>query len=203
MQPECDPVHEVSIIPRGMMAGYTMTLPEDDSRHVFKSKLIADLSMMLGGRAAEKLVLGDVSTGAVSDLQRASDIARDMVVKYGMSDVVGPVYLSSNQELLLGKEIGHTKTYSEELAAKIDEEVKRILDAAMEKSERLLRENEARLHKIAAVLIERERIDGDEFNTLWDGGELPPMEGAPKAENDSTQIHPQAEGGSPQNTGGF
>jgi len=183
-QPECDAVHEVSIIPRGMAAGYTMTLPEDDSRHVFKSKLIADLSMMLGGRAAERLVLGDVSTGAVSDLQRASETARDMVIKYGMSDVIGPVFLGSNQELFLGKEIGHTKSYSEELAGLIDEEVKRILEEAMAKAEGILREHMDMLHKVAAVLIERERIDGDEFNILWDGGELPPMEAAepPKAD---------------------
>ena len=180
MQPECDPVHEVSIIPRGMAAGYTMTLPEEDTQHVFKSKLIADLSMMLGGRAAEKLVLGDVSTGAVSDLQRASETARDMVIKFGMSDVIGPVFLGSNQELFLGKEIGHTKSYSEELAGRIDEEVKRILEEAMAKSEGILRENEALLHKVAAVLIERERIDGEEFDMLWRGEELPPME-APKA----------------------
>ena len=187
-QPECDAVHEVSIIPRGMAAGYTMTLPEDDSRHVFKSKLVADLSMMLGGRAAERLVLGDVSTGAVSDLQRASEVARDMVIKYGMSDVVGPVYLSSNQELLLGKEIGHTKSYSEELAGQIDEEVKRILEEAMAKSESILREHLDILHKVAAVLMERERIDGDEFNTLWNGGELPPMEETKAEEPEKTEA---------------
>jgi cell division protease FtsH len=204
--PECDPVHEVSIIPRGMAAGYTMTLPEEDRTHVFKSKLIADLTMMLGGRAAEKLVLGDVSTGAVSDLQRASDTARDMVIKYGMSDVVGPVYLSSNQELLLGKEIGHTKSYSEELAAQIDEEVKRILEEAMTKAEKILSEHVDMLHKIAAVLIERERIDGDEFTTLWNGGELPPMEAA-KTETEQPKNPDGTEGQSaPQgsdHTGGY
>ena len=126
--PECDPVHEISIIPRGMAAGYTMTLPEEDSQHVFKSKLLCELAMMLGGRAAEVLVLDDVSTGAINDLQRASETARSMVIKYGMSDVIGPVFLGSDQELFLGKEIGHTKTYSEELAYKVDEEVKRLLD---------------------------------------------------------------------------
>ncbi len=211
-QPECDTVHEVSIIPRGMAAGYTMTLPEDDRQHVFKSKLVADLSMMLGGRAAERLVLGDVSTGAVSDLQRASDIARDMVIKYGMSEVVGPVYLSSNQELLLGKEIGHTRSYSEELAARVDEEVKRILDEALAKSEKILREHEDLLHKIAAVLIERERIDGDEFEILWNGGELPPMEKdeAPKAEgvdkapeDAGKKTHDKGHGGQYDKDGGI
>ncbi len=175
-QPECDPVHEVSIIPRGMAAGYTITLPEDERQFVFKSKLLANLSMMLGGRAAEAIVLGDVSTGAVSDLQHASETAHDMVVRFGMSDAVGPVYLGSNQELFLGKEIGHTKTYSEELAARIDEEVKRLLDAAYAKAEKILREHESLLHKVADVLMEREHIDGEEFDTLWNGGELPPME---------------------------
>ena len=118
--PECDPIHEVSIIPRGMAAGYTMTLPEDDSQHVFKSKLLAELVMLLGGRAAESLVLGDISTGAISDLQRASETARNMVVKFGMSEKIGPIFLGASQELFLGKEIGHTKTYSEELAYKVD-----------------------------------------------------------------------------------
>ena len=202
-QPECDPVHEVSIIPRGMAAGYTLSLPEDDAVFVFKSKLIASLTMMLGGRAAEALVLGDVSTGAVSDLQRASETARDMVIKFGMSDVIGPVFLGSNQELFLGKEIGHTKSYSEELAGKIDAEVKRLLETAYDKAENILKEHDAMLHRVADVLIERERIDGDEFNTLWDGGELPPMEQPkPKAEEpekpENAQPESNAEGAAPR-----
>ena len=207
-QPECDPVHEVSIIPRGMAAGYTLSLPEDDTVFVFKSKLIASLSMMLGGRAAEALVLGDVSTGAVSDLQHASETARDMVIKYGMSDAIGPVFLGSNQELFLGKEIGHTKSYSEELAAQIDGEVKRLLEAAYDKAEKILKEHEAMLHKVAAVLIDRERIDGDEFNTLWSGGELPPMEKAESAEpakpegDADKKEHDKAQGGQYDKSGG-
>jgi cell division protease FtsH len=174
-QPECDPVHEVSIIPRGMAAGYTMTLPEDDRQHVFKSKLLADLTMTLGGRAAEQLVLGDVSTGAISDLQHATDTARNMVIKFGMSDEIGPLFLGSNQELFLGKEIGHTKTYSEELAYKVDVEVKKLLDNAFQKALDILRKNMELLHKVTAVLIEREKIDGDEFTRLWNGEDLPPL----------------------------
>jgi len=188
--PECDPVHEVSIIPRGMAAGYTMTLPEEDTQHVFKSKMTADLSMMLGGRAAETLILGDVSTGAISDLQRASEIARNMVVKYGMSDEIGPVFLGSGQELFLGKEIGHTKTYSEELAYKVDVEIRKILDNAYKKAEEILKENEALLHKVAAVLIEREKIDGDEFEKLYNGEELPPIEDAPAAKKADEEQAP-------------
>ena len=174
-QPECDPVHEVSIIPRGMAAGYTMTLPEDDRQHIFKSKLKADLTMSLGGRAAELLVLGDVSTGAISDLQHATEVARSMVVKYGMSEEIGPIFLGSSQELFLGKEIGHTKTYSEELAYKVDVEVKRLLDDAFQKAKDILTKNIDLLHKMTAVLIEREKIDGDEFEKLWNGEDLPPL----------------------------
>lgn len=186
-QPECDPVHEVSIIPRGMAAGYTMTLPEEDSQHVFKSKLLADLTMMLGGRAAEKLILGDVSTGAVSDLQRASDIARNMVIKFGMSDEIGPFFLGSSQELFLGKEIGHTKTYSEDLAYKIDVETKKILDNAYIKAQEILKGKEELLHKVTAVLIEREKIDGEEFAKLWNGEELPPFEKTVKEEKEKAE----------------
>ena len=176
MLPECDPVHEVSIIPRGMAAGYTMTLPEEDSQHVFKSKLMAQLVMMLGGRAAEALVLDDISTGALNDLQRASETARNMVVKYGMSEVIGPIFLGSDQELFLGKEIGHTKTYSEELAYKVDVEVKKLLDSAYEKAQDILKGKVELLHKVTGVLIEREKIDGEEFNKLWNGEDLPPLE---------------------------
>jgi len=175
-QEACDPVHEVSIIPRGMAAGYTMTLPEDDSQHVFKSKLLADLVMTLGGRAAEALVLGDISTGAISDLQKVSESARNMVIKYGMSEEIGPIFLGSNQELFLGKEIGHTNNYSDELAFKVDEEVRRMLDEAYDKAEAILKDKMELLHKVAEVLMDRETIDGDEFDILWEGGDLPPLE---------------------------
>lgn len=178
--PECDPVHEVSIIPRGMAAGYTMTLPENDLQHIFKSKLKAELSMILGGRAAEELVIGDIGTGAMSDLQRASEIARNMVVKYGMSDEIGPLFLGENQELFLGKEIGHTKSYSEELAKKVDAEIKKFLDNAYERALEILKGKMDLMHKVAKVLIEREKIDGEEFNKLWNGEELPPLENGNK-----------------------
>lgn len=170
--PECDPVHEISIIPRGMAAGYTMTLPENDTQHVFKSKLIAELAMLLGGRAAESIVLGDISTGAINDLQRASEIAHDMVVKYGMSDEIGPLFLGDNQELFLGKEIGHTKSYSENLAEKVDTERKRLLDEAYIKATDILKGKIDLLHTVAKVLIEREKIDGEEFERLWNGEDL-------------------------------
>ncbi len=187
--PECDPVHEVSIIPRGMAAGYTMTLPENDLQHVFKSKLKAELSMLLGGRAAEELVLGDVSTGATNDLQRASETAKNMVVKFGMSEEIGPLFLGENQELFLGKEIGHTKSYSEELAEKVDREIKKLLDNAYSKAKEILKSRMDLMHKVAQVLIEREKIDGEEFNILWDGGDLPPI----TTEAGETTIEPTIE----------
>ena len=180
------PVHEVSIIPRGMAAGYTMTLPEEDSQFVFKSKLKAELVMLLGGRVAESLVLGDVSTGAMSDLQRATELARNMVVKYGMSEEIGPLFLGSSQELFLGKEIGHTKTYSEDLAFKVDEEIKRLLIAQRtQKAEEILKDKMELLHKVTRVLMEREKIDGDEFEKLWNGEDLPPLEVAATAKKEA------------------
>lgn len=188
VQPECDPVHEVSIIPRGMAAGYTMTLPEEDRQHVFKSKLLAELTMMLGGRAAEELVLGDVSTGAISDLQRSSEIARNMVVKFGMSKEIGPLFLGSEQELFIGKEIGHTRNFSEELAYRVDVEVKKLLDDAFDKARSILAEHIDKLKSITEVLIERERLDGEEFEKLWNGEELPPMESIDETQQEDDET---------------
>jgi cell division protease FtsH len=169
-----------------MAAGYTLTLPEEDSMHVFKSKLLADITMMLGGRAAETLVLGDISTGAISDLQKASETAKNMVIKYGLSEEIGPMFLGGSQELFLGKEIGHTQNYSNDLAYKIDQEVRRILDESYKKAEKILKDNEVLLHSITAILIERERIDGEEFEMLFKGNVLPPLvkpEEKPEAED--------------------
>ena len=191
--PECDTVHEVSIIPRGVAAGYTMTLPEDDSLFVFRSKLIAELAMMLGGRAAEDLVLGDISTGALSDLQRASETARNMVVKFGMSKEIGPLFLGDNQELFLGKEIGHTKSYSEELAKKVDSEIKKLLDEAYAKAEEVLKDKMDILHKTAEALMEREKIDGEEFDVIWNGGELEPMFKPDKKKDNKEEDKPADE----------
>ena len=168
MLPNCDKVHEISIIPRGMAAGYTLTLPENDDQHMFKSKMLDNIVMMLGGRAAEKLVLGDISTGASNDIERATSLARSMVVKYGMSDVIGPVFHGGDQEVFLGKELGHSKTYSEEVAAQIDGEVKRIMTEAYEKAQGILKSCMEKLHKIAELLIINEKIDGDEFEKLFD-----------------------------------
>ena len=170
--PGCDPVHEVSIVPRGMAAGYTLTLPDNDDRHMFKSKMLDEICMLLGGRVAEKLVLGDISTGASNDIQRATVMAKNMVVSYGMSDEIGPIYLGGDQEVFLGRDFGHTRDFSEELGAKIDEEIHRILTDAFKKAEKLLNENMDKMHLIAGVLTEREDITGEEFENLFTTGNL-------------------------------
>ena len=165
--PSCDTVHEVSIIPRGMAAGYTMTLPDEDEMHYFKSKMLDEITMMLGGRAAEKLVLGDVTTGASNDIERATKMARAMIVKYGMSDVIGPVFHGGDQEVFLGKELVQAKDASEQVTAQIDAELKRIITECYEKAQGILRDHIDKLHVIAKVLVEREKIDGDEFDKLF------------------------------------
>ncbi|WP_249280175.1 ATP-dependent zinc metalloprotease FtsH [Guopingia tenuis] len=171
--PHCDDVHEVSIIPRGMAAGYTMTLPEKDENHYFRSKMLDEIAMMLGGRSAEKLVLGDITTGASNDIERATKMARGMVVKYGMSDQIGPIFHGGDQEVFLGKELGHSRDYSEEVASEIDGEIRRIISECYEKSQEILREHMDQLHHISKVLMEREKITGEEFEILFAGGELP------------------------------
>jgi cell division protease FtsH len=170
--PGCDPVHEVSVIPRGMAAGYTMTLPKEDKQHIFKSKLLDEITMMLGGRVAELLVLNDISTGAVNDLQRATEVAREMVTKYGMSDELGPVFLSDKHEVFLGREFGQQSAYSEQTAAKVDSEVKKILENAYTKAKEILTANKDKLLIISEVLIAREKLSGSEFEEIFEKGAL-------------------------------
>ena len=170
--PNCDPVHEVSIVPRGMAAGYTLTLPDNDDRHMFKSKMLDEICMLLGGRVAEKLVLGDVSTGASNDIQRATELAKSMVVTYGMSEEIGPIYLGGDQEVFLGRDFGHTRDFSEQLGAKIDKEIHKILSDAFTKAENIIQENMDKMHLIADVLTERESITGEEFQNLFETGSL-------------------------------
>ncbi|MEZ4357469.1 MAG: ATP-dependent zinc metalloprotease FtsH [Eubacteriales bacterium] len=167
--PHGDPVHEISIIQRGMAAGYTMTLPEKEKSHVLKNKILDDIVMMLGGRAAESILLSDISTGAINDLQRATELAKNMVIKYGMSDSIGPVYLADNEEIFLGKEFGHIKGYSDKTASVVDSEVKRILEECFEKAKSILRENVTKLNKISIILMEKEKLYGEEFETLFSG----------------------------------
>ena len=177
--PGCDEVHEVSIIPRGGAGGYTMTMPSEEKHYISGARLRDQIVELLGGHVAEKLVLGDVSTGSTSDLSRASDLARSMVTEYGMSEEIGPVYLGGDQEVFVGRDFGHTRNYSEELAAKVDEQMSKILHTALDRATQLLSENREKLDRVATELMEREKLDKDEFVTLMQGGTLGSDSGNP------------------------
>ena len=166
--PTHDTVHEISIIPRGMAGGYTMYKPNEDKSYRSKSEMNEHIVSLLGGRVAEQLVLNDVSTGASNDIERASKIARAMVMKYGMSDKLGPITFGSTQEeVFLGKEMASQRDYSEKVASQIDDEVKDIITRAYNYAERLLKENIDKLHKVAEILIEKEKMDSDEFDKIF------------------------------------
>ena len=166
--PTHDTVHQISIIPRGMAGGYTMYKPNEDKSYRSKSEMNEHIVSLLGGRVAEQLVLNDVSTGASNDIERASKIARAMVMKYGMSDKLGPITFGSTQEeVFLGKEMASQRDYSEKVASQIDDEVKDIITRAYNYAERLLKENIDKLHKVAEILIEKEKMDSDEFDKIF------------------------------------
>ncbi len=166
--PTQDPVHQISIVPRGMAGGYTMYRPTEDKSFMSRTEMVENIVSLLGGRVAEKLILDDISTGASNDIERATKIARAMVTKYGMSERVGTITLGQNQEeVFLGRDFAQAKEYSEETAGIIDEEVKSIIDAAYKKAETILREHIDKLHSVAGVLLEKEKIDGDEFDRIF------------------------------------
>jgi len=168
--PECDPVHKVSIVARGMAAGYTIALPEEDRRMLSKTKLKDDLAYALGGRTAEELVFGDVTTGASNDLERVTELARSMVTRYGMSDKLGPMTFGQKEELVfLGKEIGEQRDYSEAVAQEIDNEVRRIVQEAHDRARDALTRYREQLDRIAQRLIETETLNADEFVALFEG----------------------------------
>ncbi len=166
--PTHDTVHQISIIPRGMAGGYTMYKPNEDKSYRSKSEMKEHIVSLLGGRVAEQLVLDDISTGASSDIDRATKIARNMVMRYGMSEKLGPITFGASQdEVFLGKEMNNQRNYSESVAAEIDEEVKDIIMMAYNYAERLLKENIDKLHKVAQMLLEKEKITGDEFEAVF------------------------------------
>ena len=167
--PGCDEVQEVSIIPRGMAAGYTLTRPETDDSHVTRSKLHDTIAMMLGGRAAEEIVIHDISTGASNDIQRATQLARSMVTEWGMSEAIGNIYLGGDKEVFLGKDFGATHTYSEELGGVIDVEIRKIIDGAYDRVLTILREHRTILDNMVKVLYAKQTIYTDEVNMLFDG----------------------------------
>ena len=178
-------VHEITIIPRGQAGGYTMYLPEKDRSYVTKGEMFEDIVSSLGGRVAEQLILEDISTGASNDLQQATNIARQMITKYGFSERLGPVvYGTSQEETFLGRDFGQGKGYSETTAAEIDSEMRDIIDEAYETCRRTLTEHIDQLHALAKALMEREKLNEQEFNTVMAGGTLPPRDGdeQPKAE---------------------
>ncbi len=166
--PGCDPVQEVSIIPRGMAAGYTMTRPDNDSNHIEKSKLLDDITMTLGGRVAEELIIKDISAGASNDISVITQRARKMVTEWGMSEIVGPVNYGGGDQVFIGKDMQTRATYSEELAKVIDNEVEKIIKNAHEKATKLLSENKSKLDNMARLLIERETIYQDEVDMIME-----------------------------------
>ena len=164
-----DPVHQISIIPRGMAGGYTMSIPTEDRNYRSRKEMEENIVTLLGGRVAEALVLGDISTGASNDIERATQIARAMVTKYGMSERLGPIcYGSDNNEVFIGRDMGHMKNYSEKIAAEIDEEIQKIVGRGYQKTEQLLNEHMDKLHKVAHFLFVNEKMSGAEFKELME-----------------------------------
>jgi cell division protease FtsH len=166
---ELDPVHLISIIPTGLAGGYTMSQPKEDKMYLSKKRMEQEIVGLMGGRAAEYLVLQDVTTGASNDIERATGIARNMVTKYGMSEVLGPILFGSeHEEVFLGRDLTQSRNYGEDVAATIDEEIKRLVSSGYERALEILKKYYATLHKIAEVLIEKEKLTNEEFRNLFD-----------------------------------
>ena len=171
--PDVGPVHTISIIPTGMgAAGYTMPLPEKDEMFNTKNKMLETIMVSLGGRIAEEIIFGDVTTGASQDIKQASAIARAMVTQYGMSEKLGMInYGSDDDEVFIGRDLAHTRSYGERVASDIDSEVKRIIDECYAKAKQIILAHEDILHKCSALLIEKEKIGQAEFDRLFTGAE--------------------------------
>ncbi len=182
--PSQDPVHQVSIIPRGRAGGYTMSLPSEDKYYNTKGEMIDSIIVLLGGRSAEALTLNDISTGASNDIQRASKIARDMVTKYGMSDKIGPIcFGNEHDEVFIGRDFVQSRNMSEHVSAEIDEEIRDIIDTAYERCKTMLTQNMDKLKAVAEVLMEREKISGEEFEKIYNGETLDDVKPSQNAEN--------------------
>jgi cell division protease FtsH len=172
--PECDTVHEISIIPRGMAAGYTLSLPDDDRQHMSKTKLLENICGLLGGRAAEKIALDDICTGASNDIERATKLARSMVTEWGMSEHLGPMTFghSDSGEVFLGRDISRSRNYSEEVAAVIDKEIRNIVENAFQRACAILSEQRDKLEEIAQRLLKDKTVTGEEFKALFEGAPI-------------------------------
>lgn len=166
-----DPVHQISIMPRGLAGGYTLALPTEDKSYKFLSEMKEDIMTLLGGRVAEEVIIGDISTGASNDIERATHIAQSMAKKYGMTEVLGPIaYETDGDEVFLGRDMGHTKNYSERVASEIDEEVKKIIISCYEKTKKIILDNSEMLHKVANFLVKNEKMSGEEFADMMKNG---------------------------------
>ena len=185
-----DPVTHISIVPRGMAGGFTMYQPEHDEMHLMKSKMLDDIVGLLGGRVAEKIIFNDISTGASNDIERASEQARKMVTRYGMSEKLGPIaFGQNNDEVFLGKDYNHMRNYSEAVASQIDDEVEKIILNAYKQTEDILTEHIDKLHAVALELVKREKLTGDEFRRIMNGEELEPL----FADEGKDEAKPEAE----------
>jgi cell division protease FtsH len=199
--PEADPVHKVTIIPRGRALGVTTYLPIDEKHTYSREYLEAMITYALGGRAAEKIIFNQLTTGAGNDIERATDIARKMVCEWGMSDKLGPLsYGAKEEELFLGREVTKTRNFSEDTAIMIDSEVKKIVVSAMKRSEKILRDNLSLLHRLSNALLEREILDSEEIDKVMRGEELPPVEkrknGQPSSQTAGVTIAPNSDASS-------
>ena len=182
-----DPVHQVSIIPRGMAGGYTMSLPEHDRSFRSKTQMEEEIIVLLGGRVAEKIVLDEISTGASNDIERATDLARSMITRYGFSEKLGPiVYGHDNSEVFLGRDYSQGRNYSENVAAEIDGEIRELIDTSYENAKQILLNHRDQLDKVAHYLMEHEKIDGEDFYKLMNGESLDDSTAAPVSENSDT-----------------
>ena len=198
MIPEADPVHKVTIIPRGRSLGVTTYLPMDEKHTYSKEYLEAMIAYAMGGRAAEKLVFNELTTGAGNDIERATQLARKMVCEWGMSEKLGPLtFGKKEEEIFLGREIAQHRDYSEQTAILIDEEVKKIVNSAMDKADTILRDHLPILHRLAENLLEREILDGNEIDKIIRGETLPAYDkeesenkvnGTPPQDGDSTKV---------------
>lgn len=182
-----DPVHQVSIIPRGMAGGYTMSLPEHDRSFRTKTQMEEEIIVLLGGRVAEKIVLDEISTGASNDIERATDLTRSMITRYGFSEKLGPiVYGHDNSEVFLGRDYSQGRNYSENVAAEIDGEIRELIDTSYENAKQILLSHRDQLDKVAHYLMEHEKIDGEDFYKLMNGEPLDDNTAAPVSENSDT-----------------
>ncbi|MBQ9949850.1 MAG: ATP-dependent zinc metalloprotease FtsH [Clostridia bacterium] len=182
----CDPVREISVIPRGMAAGYTITMPDDELAHMSKGKLLDVIAMTLGGRAAEETALDDICTGAYNDLKVATDTARKMVIEYGMSDKIGPIFLGGDTEVFIGASFGQQKTFSDAFGERVDEEIKTILESQYDRVKNILTQHRDGLDRVANALIEREHLTGDEFLKIYRGEEVLPQSDTVETDTEET-----------------